>query len=147
MDFEKLAQSVFAGDDTRTCTLCELLLAEGETPARILNEGLVQGLTLAGEGMEKGEWHYHDADGRFWAPAPGMAVFDIATSFAMIRSGHLISIMGALQVSEKGDLANWNPGGGTLGGTIGGGMDLTWGAERVINLPRGMLALSKSCHL
>jgi 3-oxoacid CoA-transferase subunit B len=57
--------------------------------------------------VEKAEWHYLDADGRCCAQAPGMAVFDIATSFAMIRSGRLISVMGALEVSERGDLANW----------------------------------------
>ena len=55
MDLQSLAQSVFDGDDTQTITLCERLLAEGETPVRILNEGLVHGLTLAGEGMEKGD--------------------------------------------------------------------------------------------
>jgi len=54
VDFQELAQSVLAGDDTQTRSLCEHLLAEGETPTRILNEGLVHGLTLAGEGMEKG---------------------------------------------------------------------------------------------
>ena len=50
----------------------------------------------------------------------------------MISSGRLITIMGALEVAVKGDLANWNTGGGALGGTIGGGMDLAVGAERVI---------------
>ncbi|HEY49870.1 MAG TPA: cobalamin-binding protein [Dehalococcoidia bacterium] len=55
MEFQELAKSVLAGDETRTTSLCEQLLAEGETPERILNEGLVGGLTLAGEGMETGE--------------------------------------------------------------------------------------------
>jgi len=54
------------------------------------------------------------------------------TSFAMIRSGRLITVLGGLQVAENGDLANWNTGGGALGGTIGGGMDLAVGAKRVI---------------
>jgi 3-oxoacid CoA-transferase B subunit len=81
---------------------------------------------------EKAEFHYVDAGGRFFRKAPGMALFDILTSFSMIRSGRLISIMGGLQVSEKGDLANWNPGSGIFGGTLGGGMDMAWGAERVI---------------
>ena len=82
--------------------------------------------------IEKAEFHYTDAGGRFWTPASGMSLFDVVTSFAMIRSGRLITILGALQVSEKGDLANWNKGNDALGGTIGGGMDLAVGAKRVI---------------
>jgi 3-oxoacid CoA-transferase B subunit len=82
--------------------------------------------------IAKAEFHYTDAGGRFWTPAPGMSLFDVVTSFAMIRSGRLISILGALQVSQNGDLANWNKGGDALGGTIGGGMDLAVGARRVI---------------
>jgi 3-oxoacid CoA-transferase B subunit len=46
----------------------------------------------------------------------------------------MTSIMGGFQVSEKGDLANWNTGGDALGGTIGGAMDLAVGAGRVIIL-------------
>ena len=73
-----------------------------------------------------------DAGGKYWRPIPGMAIFDLVTSFAMIRSGRLTTILGGLQVSEAGDLANWNTGGGALGGTIGGGMDLAVGAKKVI---------------
>ena len=50
----------------------------------------------------------------------------------MIRGKRLVTVLGGLQVSEKGDLANWNTGGDALGGTIGGGMDLALGAKRVI---------------
>jgi 5-methyltetrahydrofolate--homocysteine methyltransferase len=53
--FQALAESVLAGDDPQTTALCERLLSDGETPERILNEGLVHGLTLAGQGMETGE--------------------------------------------------------------------------------------------
>jgi len=112
-------------------TLCALYIPEGII-FQCENGALGYGPLLLEEEIEKADWHYHDAAGRFWSPVPGMAVFDIATSFAMIRSGRLISIMGALQVSEKGDLANWSTGGGVLGGTIGGGMDLAVGAKRVI---------------
>lgn len=55
MELQELAQSVLTGDSDQVSSMCEHLLAREETPARILNEGLVRGLTLAGEGMEKGD--------------------------------------------------------------------------------------------
>jgi 5-methyltetrahydrofolate--homocysteine methyltransferase len=55
VDFQELAQSVLTGEEDKTSALCERLLAEGVTPERVLNEGLVHGLTLAGEAMETGE--------------------------------------------------------------------------------------------
>ena len=112
-------------------TLCALYVPEGvrfQTEAGLLGYGR---LVMADE-IEKADWHYIDASGRFCTPAPGMAIFDVVTSFAMIRSGRLISIMGGFQVSEKGDLANWNTGGDALGGTIGGAMDLAVGSRMVI---------------
>jgi len=111
--------------------LCALHMPEGVI-FQTENGALGYGLLVMEDEIEKADFHYVDAGGRFFRKAPGMALFDIIASFVMIRSGRLTSIMGALQVSEKGDLANWNPGGGTLGGTIGGGMDLAWGAKKVI---------------
>ena len=84
------------------------------------------------EDIEEAELHRVDAGGRFLTPAPGMSFFDVVTSFIMISSGRCITVLGAFEVSERGDLANWNTGTNTLGGTIGGGMDLAVGAKRVI---------------
>lgn len=112
-------------------SLCALYIPEGVI-FQTENGALGYGHLLLEDEIEKADFAYHDAQGRFCATAPGMVVFDIVTSFAMIRSGRLISVMGALQVSEKGDLANWNSGGGAFSGTVGGGMDLAWGAKRMI---------------
>jgi 3-oxoacid CoA-transferase len=75
---------------------------------------------------------YHDAGGQFINLKPGASFFESVTSFEIARSGRLYAvILGAYQVSEKGDLANWaTP--EMAGGGIGGAMDLAVGAQRVM---------------
>jgi 3-oxoacid CoA-transferase B subunit len=89
------------------------------------------GHPLSADERDKLDFQLINASGQFVHREAGMSFFDSAACFAMIRGGHVdLTILGGLQVSEKGDLANWRiP--GRLGG-MGGAMDLAVGAQKVI---------------
>lgn len=89
-------------------------------------------VVTAEEFDEKADIDLVNASGQYVSPLPGMCFFHHADSFLMIRGGHIdITVLGAIEISEKGDLANWMlPGRGV--GNIGGGMDLAFNAKKVI---------------
>jgi len=96
------------------------------------NGALGFGPLVTANDWEKLDTDLIDAGGRFFSSAPGMSFFDMLTSFNMIRSGRLTTILGGLQVSEKGDLAIHSMDEDDPYPQIGGAMDLAWGAKRLI---------------
>lgn len=111
-------------------TLCSQFVPEGRTVIYHSESGVLNYGPMADPGEE--DVDLINAGGQFLRLVPGMSFFNSAEAFAMIRGGHVdVAVLGALQVSEKGDLANWMlPERGV--GNIGGAMDLAAGARRVI---------------
>lgn len=114
--------------------------------------GMLKTGELASEGEE--DQDLINASSQAVTELPGCSYFGMSDSFAMIRGGHVdVAVLGAFQVSEKGDLASWNNPARGLGksGCIGGAMDLAVGAKRVIVLMEqvtndGRLRILKECN-
>lgn len=92
-----------------------------------------------------------DSEGNSNSLTPGTCFFDTSVSFGIIRGGHLhTTVLGTMEVSESGDIANYMVPGGLLAG-MGGGMDLCVGAKRVIiaatHTNKGKAKLLKHCKL
>ena len=111
-------------------SLASDLIPDGRTILFQYEIGLLGAGPLAAPG--EGDEDLVNASAQYITPAPGMSAFNSAEAFDMILGGHIdITVLGAYQVSEKGDLANWRT--GTRHGVgMGGAMDLAAGAKRLI---------------
>ena len=111
-------------------TLCSQFVPEGREVIYHSESGVLGYGPMAEPGEE--DIDLINAGGQFLAPNPGMSFFNSAEAFAMIRGGHIdVAVLGAFQVAENGDLANWMlPQRGV--GNVGGAMDLAAGAKRTI---------------
>jgi len=128
--------------------LCANLIPEGRT-VYFHGENGVLGYGALGEDKQK-DYELINASDQPVTPMPGMCFFDSAMSFDMIRGGHIdLVVLGAYQVSQTGDLANWGRPGRPATG-MGGGMDLAAGCKSVIvmmlhNTKDGAARIVKQC--
>jgi 3-oxoacid CoA-transferase subunit B len=110
--------------------LCANFIPEGRTVFFQSENGMLGYGSLDTD--ENKDYEMINASDQPVTPASGMCFFDSAAAFDMIRGGHIdIVVLGAYQVSQNGDLANWGRPGRPATG-MGGGMDLAAGAKKVI---------------
>lgn len=110
------------------------MVAKFQPPGRQAIFHTENGILNFGEAPKPGEedWDLINAGKKAVTLKPGAAFFHHADSFAMVRGGHLdVAILGAYQVAENGDLANWRVGSKGVP-AVGGAMDLVHGAKQVI---------------
>ena len=108
-------------------------VARFQPPGRAAIFHTENGILGFGKAPEPGreDWDLINAGKKAVTIKPGTAFFHQADSFAMVRGGHLdVAILGAYEVAETGDLANWSTGPGGVP-AVGGAMDLVHGAKRV----------------
>ena len=110
------------------------MVAKFQPPGREAIFHTENGVLNFGESPAAGEedWDLINAGKKAITLKPGAAFFHHADSFAMVRGGHLdVAILGAYQVAENGDLANWRVGSKGVP-AVGGAMDLVHGAKQVV---------------
>ena len=109
------------------------MVARYQAPGRTAVYHTENGVLGFGGAPEPGaeDWDLINAGKKAITLKPGASIFHHADSFAMVRGGHLdVAILGAFQVAENGDLANWRVGDKGVP-AVGGAMDLVHGAKRV----------------
>ena len=109
------------------------MIARFQPEGRAVTYHTENGILGFGAAPSAGEedWDLINAGKKAVTLEEGAAFFDHALSFAMVRGGHLdLAVLGAFQVAENGDLANWSTGRGGVPG-VGGAMDLVHGAGRI----------------
>ena len=141
---ERLSEDVIAmraAKELKSGDYCNLgggipLLCPVSTREDVIFQGengiLGYGDLLTEENWQLYDFSHIDATGHFVMPKPGESIFDFLTSLSMMRSGRMRTVLGALQVSEKGDLANHSVSTQDEYIVMGGAMDLAWGSRHVI---------------
>ena len=130
------------------------MVAQFQPPGRQAIFHTENGILDFGAAPARGEedWDLINAGKKAVTLKPGTAFFHHADSFAMVRGGHLdVAILGAYEVAQNGDLANWSTGRGGIP-AVGGAMDLVQSAKRVAVLTDhvtkdGMPKLVSECTL
>ncbi len=130
------------------------MIATFKPEGRTVTYHTENGILDFGEAPPKGEedWDLINAGKKAVTLNPGAAFFHHADSFAMVRGGHLdVAVLGAYEVAENGDIANWSTGPGSVP-AVGGAMDLVHGAKQIWVVTdhvtkKGAPKLLKECKL
>jgi len=130
-------------------TMVPNFLPEGVRVTLQSENGIIGADTVTDENRD--EWYVVDAGGRPSAVAPGGSFIDSSVSFSLIRGGHVdVTVLGALEVDQEGNLSNWIIPGKKVPG-MGGAMDLVVGAKKVIvameHTVKGSPKILKKCTL
>jgi len=111
-------------------TLVANFIAE-EAEVFLHSENGILGYGMVLEDENEGDFDLVNAGGQLVTIRKGACFFDSALSFGMIRGGHIdVAVLGAFQVSEEGDLANWALSDSEITG-VGGAMDVCYGSKRI----------------